>query len=227
MQPYTEDHDHDPPLPTADELVQSLLPSFLKLDTDGRVLRLDSFSKVVAPNSRCGWITGCAQFIERVIRHNEVSIQTASGFSQLLLYHLLVEKWGHHGFLDWLVYIRSEYTNRRNKCLANMQKYLRTDVFTWTAPAAGMFIWIKIDHTRHPDFHILGVKGVEDSIFNRALEEKVLVIPGSWFAINPLRDVFLRANFASIDLIKGEEAVQRLARAVEKELGLYTKDGNL
>ena len=51
-----------------------LPPSYLSIDTDGRVLRMDSFSKIIAPGVRMSWITASEQIIERVFRTHEVSL---------------------------------------------------------------------------------------------------------------------------------------------------------
>jgi DNA-binding transcriptional MocR family regulator len=48
--------------------LDSLMPSFLSLDTDGRVVRLDTFSKTVAPGCRLGWITAQPELVERYVR---------------------------------------------------------------------------------------------------------------------------------------------------------------
>ena len=118
----------------------ALVPSLLSMDPDGRILRMDSFSKVVAPGSRMGWITATEQVVERFVRHNEVSVQTPSGFAQLVLFRLLDEHWGHAGYLDWLIYLRSEYTRRRDVMLRACERFLPNEVVRWTPPAAGMFV---------------------------------------------------------------------------------------
>lgn len=50
------------------EFLDSLVPSYLSLDVDGRVIRLDTFSKTIAPGCRLGWITAQPEFIERFTR---------------------------------------------------------------------------------------------------------------------------------------------------------------
>ena len=129
-----------PPPANHDEFLRALVPSFVKLDVDGRVIRLDSFSKVLAPGSRTGWVVLCEQLAERMVRHNEVSIQNPAGFSQIILYKLLDEQWGHAGYLDWLIHMRAEYTNRRNVLLDACHKYLPNSIVCWVPPAAGMFV---------------------------------------------------------------------------------------
>lgn len=40
-------------------LFMNLIPSYLRIDTNGRIIRMDSFSKVISPGARLGWITAC------------------------------------------------------------------------------------------------------------------------------------------------------------------------
>ena len=134
--------DASPQIPPSshEEFLSSLVPSYLSLDIDGRVMRLDSFSKVISPGSRCGWVTASEQIIERFTRHQECSTQNPSGISQIILYKLLDETWGHGGYLDWLIDLRMHYTTRRDILLAACDHYIPHQVATWTAPAAGMFV---------------------------------------------------------------------------------------
>ena len=70
--------------------LDSLVPSFLSVDVDGRVVRLDTFSKTVAPGCRLGWITAQPAFIERLARITETSTQQPSGFVQSLISELVM-----------------------------------------------------------------------------------------------------------------------------------------
>ena len=110
------------------------------MDIDGRVMRLDSFSKVIAPGTRTAWITASEQIVERFVRHAEMSTQNPSGISQIVLYKMLDETWGHAGYLDWLINLRMEYTGRRDVLLRACDKYIPREVVSWTPPAAGMFV---------------------------------------------------------------------------------------
>ena len=158
-------------------LVNALTPSFLSLDVDGRVLRLDSLSKTVAPGLRLAWISGPAQLTERVLRHLELSTQAPAGLSQSVVYDLLAKHWSHDGFLGWLGYIRKEYTRRRDVAAEALDQHIPRGVASWTVPTAGMFFWVKI--TAPQSFWYEG--SLEQIIFERCLEEKVLVIPGGFF----------------------------------------------
>lgn len=141
MQPYTGVDGAPVPPPTShEEFIKSLIPSYLSLDVDGRVLRLESFSKVVSPGSRVGWVVGCEQIIERFVRNCETSSQNPAGISQIVLFKLLDEHWGHAGYLDWLINLRMQYTNRRNSLVGACEKSLPTEIAHWVPPAAGMFV---------------------------------------------------------------------------------------
>lgn len=141
MQPYTgADSEGLPPPATHDEFIKSLIPSYLGMDVDGRVLRMESFSKVATPGSRTGWVVGSEQIIERFLRNAEVSAQHPSGISQLILFKLLDEHWGHSGYLDWLINLRMQYTSRRDIIVQACEKHLPQEIASWIAPAAGMFV---------------------------------------------------------------------------------------
>lgn len=150
MQPYTGPNSPAVRAPSShEEFLKSLVPTYLSLDTDGRVMRLDSFSKVIAPGTRTGWITASEQVVERFIRANETSVQNPSGISQLLLFKMLDEHWGHEGYLDWLIHLRMEYTGRRDVILAACEKYLPKEVVTWDPPMAGMFVCFPLSPVIH------------------------------------------------------------------------------
>jgi aromatic amino acid aminotransferase I len=141
MQPYTGTNAPDVPPPSSnEEFLRSLVPTFLSMDIDGRVMRMDSFSKVIAPGTRIGWVTASEQIIERFVRTNECTVQNPSGLSQMVLFKMLDEHWGHGGYLQWLINLRMEYTSRRDVILAACEKYLPREIVSWNPPAAGMFV---------------------------------------------------------------------------------------
>lgn len=173
--------------------LDALVPSYLNLSTMGNVLRIDSFSKIIAPGSRTGWITGPADLVERFVRASEVSAQTPSGFSMMALFKLLEEQWGHEGFLRWLQFLRREYSGRRDGIVAACEDYLPTDIVKFDAPMAGMFHWLRVDGSKHPiwrekskaltteDEKKALLVEIEEDIFRKAAAKHVLIARGSWF----------------------------------------------
>lgn len=85
MNPFTGSTEYNPPSepPSFEQYKSGLVPSFLSLDISGRVLRIDTFSKIIAPGARVGWVTGPAQIIERYKgkRNLVLKLQADSVFS--------------------------------------------------------------------------------------------------------------------------------------------------
>ncbi|KAI9744354.1 MAG: hypothetical protein M1835_002777 [Candelina submexicana] len=108
--------------------LDSLVPSFLSVDTEGRVIRLDTFSKTIAPGCRLGWITAQPALIERILRITETSTQQPSGFVQAMVAELIMgpqspsdgargggkdgKGWSVAGWVRWLEGLRGEYERR-------------------------------------------------------------------------------------------------------------------
>ncbi|KAF1992113.1 aromatic amino acid aminotransferase 1 [Aulographum hederae CBS 113979] len=224
MQPYTgADAPDVPPPKTHEEFLTSLVPSLLSMDVDGRVMRMDSFSKVISPGSRVGWITASEQIVEKYRMHADVSTQGPSGMSQLILFKLLDEHWGHGGFLDWLVHIRMEYTRRRNVILSACETHLPRSIVSWQPPMAGMFHWLRIDYTQHPSYPSKTIPEIEEEIFLRVIDHGALVMRGSWFYANAddrHDTLFFRATYAAAPFERITEAIRRFGEAVRESFGI-------
>jgi aromatic amino acid aminotransferase I len=180
---------------------------------------------------RTGWITGTAQIVERFIRHYEVSSQNPSGLSQIILYKLLDETWGHRGFLEWLMFIRAEYTARRDIIVNACEKELPRQICSWSPPQAGMFFWIRLNWHKHPKFNPADTSAdallaTEENIFLAAIERGVLCAKGSWFRAQrgTDTDMFFRTTFAAASSGDIAEAMRRFGEALREEFGLVGID---
>ncbi|KAF2836494.1 PLP-dependent transferase [Patellaria atrata CBS 101060] len=229
MQPYTGAHQPPAPLPTSHaEFLASLVPSLLSMDTDGRVLRLDSFSKVLSPGARVGWITASNEVVEKYRMHADVSTQSPSGPMQLILFKLLEEHWGHGGYLDWLLHVRVEYTRRRDVILAACERYLPTSIVSWEPPMAGMFHWLRVNWRLHPSAGTKSITEIEEEIFMNNIENGTLLMRGSWFYAD--RDaehdtMFFRATYAAAPFDKIEEGIRRFGESLRKSFKLEESNG--
>ena len=63
--------------------LQQLVPSYLSLDTHSRVVRLDSWSKVLAPGLRLGWVTGHPEVVDLMALALHASLNGPPGISQV------------------------------------------------------------------------------------------------------------------------------------------------
>lgn len=228
MEPYTEDKEARESAKVSDhsEFLKALIPSFISLDVEGRVLRLDSFSKVMAPGVRLGWIIAQDVFIERFIRLHEVSIQNPSGFTQSILNGLLYN-WGQDGYIEWLLKIRQEYTHKRDVTIDAIKQYCPPDLTVYVPPVAGMFFTVYFDASKHPKFHQLDNDPlkIEKLIYDQSFKQGCLLIPGSWFKVdhptNPQSNlIFFRGTYAAVPLDQLVKGIERLGDAVKIEFGV-------
>ncbi|KAL0565611.1 hypothetical protein V5O48_016415, partial [Marasmius crinis-equi] len=168
---------------TSQELVASLVPTFVSLDWQGRVIRLETFSKTLGPGNRLGYFVCNPIFAERLLRATEVMTQSPSGWSQIVIEELLVT-WGQQGFLRWLMGLRHSYAVRRDwmcdslaECFdvvaapegalndvvaysRNRAKEVRSaPFFSFSYPKGGMFLWIKLDLSQNPAYQRMKANG--------------------------------------------------------------------
>ncbi|KAF2437234.1 PLP-dependent transferase, partial [Karstenula rhodostoma CBS 690.94] len=210
---------------TAEEYLARLPQSYLSIDTSGRVVRLDSTAKIVAPGLRLGWLTASPQTVQRFLAYSELSVLAPSGPSQIMAFKLLEESWGHRGFIDWLFHLSGEYSRRRDSLRAACERHLPSKVCQWKTPSAGMFLWIRLNNVKNPEAKVLecgddqsltSLLDMEDRIYTGARELGVLISKGTWFASNSDRtgDLCFRLTFAAAAHGDLEVAVERFAKAV-------------
>ncbi|KAF3797529.1 Aromatic amino acid aminotransferase C56E4.03 [Colletotrichum gloeosporioides] len=151
------------------EFLKNLVPTFLSMDVQGRVIRLESFSKTLFPGLRMGYFVANPVFTERLLRATEVETQDPAGLSQALVLGLL-RRWGIDGYLTWLQSLQFQYRERRDwlldafharfvvlpaakspvpqaqglvACVRSQQSGELRPVFSFVDPGAGMFVWCK------------------------------------------------------------------------------------
>uniref|UniRef100_A0A8C6R3Z7 Kynurenine/alpha-aminoadipate aminotransferase, mitochondrial n=1 Tax=Nannospalax galili TaxID=1026970 RepID=A0A8C6R3Z7_NANGA len=162
-------------------------PTFLSMDVDGRVIRADTFSKILSSGLRVGFMTGPKALIQRIVLHTQVSSLHPCTFSQLLISQLL-HKWGEDGFLAHVHRVIDFYRNQRNAILAAADKWL-SGLAEWHVPNAGMFLWIKVK----------GIPNTKQLIEEKAIEKEVLLIPGNAFYIDSSAPTsYFRASFSVV-----------------------------
>ena len=208
--------------------LDSLVQSYISIDTEGRVVRLDSFSKVLAPGSRLGWIVAQKNLTEKYLKQHDVTIQIPSGFSQSIVNGLL-QRWGQKGYIDWLIELRKSYTHKRNITLDAVEQFIPREVAEWIAPTAGMFFWIKVDGSKHPEFRTKYSSNPEElelGIYDRGISQGILMIPGHWFLIKDSTktstdtSLYFRGTFASVSEEKLHEGIKLFGKVLRNEFQL-------
>jgi len=174
------------------------IKSYFSFDVEGRVLRFDSFSKILAGGIRVGWATGPAALIHRMELHMQAVCIHSSALSQVIAYRV-VESWGPTGFDAHVRKVQEFYKNRRDTFLELLDKHLK-GLAEWTVPVAGMFVWIKL----------LNVTDSMSLIMEKAVAKKVLLVPGQSFHPNNEISPYVRASYSTASKDQMEEALRRL-----------------
>ncbi|TVY23378.1 Aminotransferase [Lachnellula hyalina] len=223
-------------LATASGYLASLPSSLLALDISGRIVRLDSFSKILTPGLRAGWVTASDQIIDKFIAYYEVSTVAVSGPTQLMLLDLLDTTWGHLGFFSWLDQLSIQYRSRLRILLNACDQYFPKEVCKWTPPQNGMFLWTSLDLRKHPIIlsrdqkeHNLSPADnpacdIEARILAKALEKGVQITMGSLFSTNqtPITKVYFRMTFAAADESEIEVGIEKVASVIREEFAIDT-----
>ncbi|KAK6179553.1 hypothetical protein SNE40_011883 [Patella caerulea] len=184
---------------------QPYIPSFLSMDVDGRVLRFDSFSKLLSSGMRVAIITGPKAIINRIALHMQASVVHASGMSQVLLYTIL-EKMGLNGFKEHVKNVASFYQQQRDHCLTSAEKHIK-GLAEWYVPECGMFLWMKL----------IGIPDSYKLITEKAREKEVLFVPGNAFMLNSEEPCpYVRASYSESSPEEMDMAFERLASVLRE-----------
>lgn len=172
--------------------------SFFHYVPDQTVL-LGSFSKVVAPGFRLGWIAAPAWICEKLIVAKQAADLHTSSFSQKIVYEFLQE----NDLDDHIVRISDAYGLQCRAMQDALSRHFPASI-SFTNPEGGMFLWGRL-----PD----GMNSME--LFKEAVKEKVVFVPGDPFYTRNTNTSAFRLNFSCVNPEVVGEGVQRMARALE------------
>ncbi|PWN53397.1 PLP-dependent transferase [Violaceomyces palustris] len=185
----------------------------------GRVLRFESFSKILAAGLRLGFATGPEEILEAIDMHTAMANLQPSGVAQAVAQRLF-DHWGVEGFLRHVDQVASFYEKRRDNFEEKARRILG-EVAEWVTPVAGMFLWLKLKLPPSAEGDDQG-----DSfalISERAKAAGVLAVPGMAFMPRGDKTCYVRTSFSLIEEENVEEAFQRLRGVILdawKESGL-------
>lgn len=178
------------------------IPPIKSFDTKGRVIYTSTFSKILAPGFRLGWVIASKEILDKLILAKQATDLCTNVFAQYIGYEYI-----HGGFLDdHIKKIRNLYKKKRDIMLESLKKYFPKKV-TWTVPEGGMFIWITLP------------KGVDTRLmFQKALAKKVAYVTGDAFYPEGKNFNSMRLNFSYSDDETIKEGIKRLAEVIKEEL---------
>ena len=145
------------------------VPTLKSLDTEGRVIYAGSFSKILSPGMRLGYLVAAPELCEKI----ELLKQVNDVHTPMLTQLMCVQFMKKYNIDKYIEKNRQLYGKKCAVMLETMKETFPAGKVEWTAPEGGIFLWCTCP-------------GIEDitPVVNACLDKKVAIVPGSNFAVD-------------------------------------------
>ena len=162
---------------------------------------LGSFSKVLAPGLRLGFMVAPAALMPKLLQAKQAADLHSPGFNQRMIAEVM-----KGGFLDRHVpTIRALYKTQRDAMLAALTREMKGLDITWNSPAGGMFLWARLPE---------GMSAVE--LLPKAVDKGVAFVPGAAFYADHADPRTLRLSFVTASVDQINTGIAALAAAIRE-----------
>jgi 2-aminoadipate transaminase len=180
-------------------------PTLRSLDGGLYVMYLGTFSKILSPGIRLGWVAAPAPVLEKMNLGKQAADLCTSTLSQLMVKAYFEES-------PWRAYVDSLteiYRARRDTMLDALAEFFPPEA-QWTRPAGGLFIWVTLP----------GFIDTTD-LLARALRDNVAFVPGEAAYLDGRGRSSMRLNFSGSGEDAVREGVRRIGKVVSEQVALY------
>jgi len=178
------------------------IPSIKTMDTDGRVIYSGSFSKILAPGLRVGFVIANKEIIQKIVVCKQVSDVHSNIWAQAVCHKFLETV----NMDEHLKRLREIYRHKCSLMLSEAEKHFSKKI-SLTRPQGGLFIWAAL-----PD----GSDMV--GFCKKAVEKKVAVVPGTAFMVNENDVTYsFRMNYSTPtdeQIVRGCEILGKLSKEI-------------
>lgn len=178
-----------------------VLPTLKSMIPDN-VVYLGSFSKVLTPGLRVGYLIAPQALYHKLVQAKQAADLHTPSFTQRIVHESIKD-----GFLDaHIPTIRELYRQRCHVMLEAMREHFPKSA-TWNSPEGGMFIWVALP------------PGIDSAkLLEKAIAENVAFVPGApFFANEPQRNT-LRLSFATVSPERIQRGIAVLGALLKREL---------
>jgi 2-aminoadipate transaminase len=176
-------------------------PSFKSILPEQTIL-LGSFSKIISPGMRMGWMAADKKIIEMIILTKQASDLHSNYLAQRIIYQFLIDN-----DLDTHInLIRAAYKKQRDAMIKMISDHFPKD-YKVTHPDGGMFLWVTLPE-----------KFNTNKVLEAAAKEKVAFVPGSTFYTNTPTENCMRLNFSNTNFKDMEEGIKRLSKILKEQI---------
>jgi 2-aminoadipate transaminase len=178
-------------------------PQPLAAAAGDQAVYLGSFSKVLAPGLRLGYVVAPAVLYPKLLQAKQAADLHTPSFNQRVVHEVVRE-----GFLHQHVpTIRSRYRAQRDAMDAALRRWLPAGCH-WVRPGGGMFFWVTLP---------AGLDAT--ALLPEAVAAGVAYVPGAAFYSAEARAHTLRLSFVTVDVARIEEGVRLLGGVLQRALG--------
>ncbi len=181
------------------------LPPLYALDGGDYVLYVGTFSKILSPGIRVGWVCAPAPITSKLVLGKQAGDLCTSTLSQFFVREYFAEG-------RWRAYVEEltgVYRERLAAMLAALESYFPAQA-SWSEPRGGLFVWATlppyIDTT---------------DLLAKALRENVAFVPGSGAYADGRGSGSMRLNFSAQTADEIREGVRRIGAVVDEQVALY------
>jgi 2-aminoadipate transaminase len=176
-----------------------------KLDGGDYVLYLGTFSKILSPGIRLGWLCAPPPVMEKVVLGKQSSDLCTSTLSQ----YFVAEYFGEGRWTSYIDDLRTIYRDRRDAMLDALARHFPSQA-TWTEPEGGLFLWATL-----PDY-------IDTTdLLAKALRENVAFVPGAAAFVDGRGASSMRLNFSGSSSEEIQEGIERIGNVVTEQVDLY------
>jgi len=182
------------------------IPTIKSLDKHDLVIYMSTFSKILSPGFRLGWVVAREDIIRKLV----IAKQGTDLCSNVFCQHI-ADEYIRSGMIDKQIpKIIRMYKRKRDIMLKALKKYFPKGI-KWTVPDGGLFIWVELP--RYFD-----TEDTQD-MFDAAIKEKVAFVHGAAFFVDRKgHKNTMRLNFSNTDDKKIEIGIKRLAKIIKKRI---------
>ncbi|EOH93757.1 PLP-dependent aminotransferase family protein [Enterococcus pallens] len=178
------------------------LPAVRSFDDTGHVIYTSTFSKILAPGLRLGWVVAPLELINKYT----IMKQSVDLHSDNLAQFIVASFFENNDIDKHIAKITGLYKERKDLMMNAIKKYFPETV-TCSQPEGGMFIWIEVP----------GITNTQE-LFDRCIQNNVAFVPGEPFYCDEIVPGTFRLNYSNMPEEQIEIGMKRLAQAINEVL---------
>ena len=180
------------------------LPTIKSLDTEGRVIHLGSFSKILAPSMRLGWALASPEILDKL---SLLKLASDTQNSTLNM-NATLEYLRRHSIDEHIAKIRPNYLRKLNLMLSTMRETFPNEV-SFTEPEGGLFTWLTFP---------VGFDATNFMKETLLPKGKVAYVPGATFFPVLQEPNHARVNFSGVEDDRIVEGISRIGKLLKQTL---------